>query len=115
MIAHYKSIRATVQEGDLYRLLSPREGSLSANQYVSADGKQSVVFVFQQAQQFNRPAPTVYPRGLDEGALYRIQPIDDKLVERPEAASGGWLANHGLSFRLGGDFDSSLVVLEKVR
>jgi alpha-galactosidase len=114
MIAYYKSIRATVQEGDLYRLFSPREEGLMANQYVAADGKQSVVFVFQHAQQFNRPAPTVYLNGLDENALYRIQPIDDKLVERPPVASGGWLAQHGLRFRLRGDFDSSSVLLEKL-
>jgi alpha-galactosidase len=114
MIAYYKSIRATVQEGDLYRLFSPREDGLTANQYVAADGKQSVVFVFQHAQQFNRPAPTVYLNGLDENALYRIQPIDDKLVERPPVASGGWLAQHGLRFRLRGDFDSSSVLLEKL-
>lgn len=115
MVSYYKSIRATVTEGDLYRLFSPREGGLTANQYVSADGKQSVVFVFQQAQQFNRPAPAVYLRGLDEDALYRVQPIDDKLVEKPPVASGSWLANHGLRFGLRGDFDSSSVLLEKVQ
>ena len=115
MIAYYKSIRATIAEGDLYRLFSPREGGLTANQYVSADGKQSVVFVFQQSQQYNRPAPTVYLRGLDENALYRLQPLDDKLLERPQTATGAWLANHGLRFRLRGDFDSSSLRLERVQ
>ena len=114
MVSYYKSIRATVQEGNLYRLFSPREGGLTANQYVSADGRQSVLFVFQHSQQFNRPAPAVYLRGLDENALYRLKPIDDKLVERPPVASGSWLANHGLRFRLRGDFDSSSLLLEKL-
>ncbi len=46
MVTLYKDIRVTVQHGDLYRLFSPREGSLTANQYVSGDGKQSVLFAF---------------------------------------------------------------------
>ena len=40
MIATYKRIRATVQGGDLYRLLSPRTEDLTANEYVAADGEQ---------------------------------------------------------------------------
>ena len=66
MIAYYKSIRETVQEGELYRLFSPREGKLTANEYVSADGRQAVLFAFLHSQQFLRPAPTIYLRGLDE-------------------------------------------------
>ena len=41
-----KSIRQTVQQGKLYRLFSPRRGDLTANQYVSEDGKQAVLFAF---------------------------------------------------------------------
>ena len=81
MISTYKSIRETVQEGDLYRLFSPRQGELTANQYVSADGKQAAVFAFLHSQQYLRPAPTLYLRGLDEKAMYRVKPLDDKLVE----------------------------------
>ncbi len=113
-ISYYKIIRKTVQEGRLYRLASPREGNLTANQYVSPEGKQSVVFAFLQAQQFGGPAPVVYPRGLDEGALYRIAAIDDKLADKRRTASGAWLMNNGLRFRLGGDFDSTSVLLERV-
>jgi len=113
MVALYKEVRGAVQHGDLYRLLSPRDGPLTANQYVSADGKQSVLFVFLDAQQFNRPAPAVYLRGLDEEALYRIRPVDDKLIEPQRAVSGAFLMRHGLNFKLGGDYDSTAVVLER--
>ncbi len=54
MIAYYKKIRGTVQEGKLYRLLSPREGELTANQYVAENGAQSVVFAFLHSQQYRQ-------------------------------------------------------------
>ncbi len=113
-IAYYKKIRKTVQEGRLYRLASPREGNLAASQYNAEDGKQSVVFAFLQAQQFGRPAPALYLRGLEEGALYRITPFDDKLSGGRQTASGAWLMNHGLRFRLAGNFDSTSVLLERI-
>jgi alpha-galactosidase len=114
MISTYKKIRGTVQQGKLYRLFSPREGSVTANQYVAEDGKQSVLFVFLQAQQFNRLVPPIFLRGLDPEALYTIEPMDDQLVEPQSTVSGSFLMNHGLDLKLGGDFDSTMIVLEKV-
>jgi alpha-galactosidase len=114
MIDYYKSIRRTLQEGDLYRLASLREGNLAAAEYVAADGKQAVLFAFLHSQQFLYQAPTIYLRGLDERALYRLKPIDDKLAEKQQVLSGSYLMNHGLDFNLVGDFDSTSVLLEKV-
>jgi|SRR5580698_8565481 alpha-galactosidase len=114
MVTYYKSIRETVQDGDLYRLSSPREGNLTANEYVAADGKQAVVFAFLHSQQFGRPAPTIYLRGLDEGAQYRVKGLDNKLTEKAEVMSGSFLMHHGLNFDLTGDFDCTSVVLERV-
>ena len=114
MLAYYKTIRRTVQEGNLYRLSSPREGSLTANEYLARDGTQAVLFAFLHSQQFLRPAPTVYLRGLEERALYRLKPLDDKLVEKQEVLSGSFLMNRGLNLRLVGDYDSTSVWLEKV-
>lgn len=114
MVAYYKSIRKTVQEGNLYRLFSPREGNLAANEYVASDGTQAVVFAFLHSQQYQRPAPTVYLRGLDENALYRVKTIDDKLAEKQEVVSGSFLMNHGLNFKLTGDFDSTAVSVERL-
>jgi len=115
MVAYYKAIRATVQEGDLYRLASPREGELTASQYVSRDGQQSVLLAFLRSQQFLRPAPTIYLRGLDENSNYRLISIDDKLMEKGDVLSGAYLMNHGLNFNLTGDFDSTSVTLERVK
>ena len=115
MVSYYKTVRATVQEGDLYRLASPREGDLSASQYVSRDGRQSVLFTFLRSQQFLRPTPTIYLRGLDQNSNYRLISIDDKLIDKADVLSGAYLMNHGLDFNLTGDFDSTSITLERVK
>ncbi len=113
MIGIYKGIRETVQNGDLYRLFSPRQGALTANEYVSVDGKQAVLFAFLHSQQYLRPTPTICLHGLDENATYRMKPIDEKLAEKQESLSGAYLMHHGLNLNLTGDYDSTLVILER--
>jgi len=115
MIAYYKTIRNTVQRGQLYRLFSPREGDLTANQYVSKDGKQAVLFAFLRSQQYGRLAPTIRWRGLEEHAVYRVKALDPgKLVEKLDTVSGAYLQNHGLDLSLVGDYDSTSVLLERL-
>lgn len=115
MVAYYKTIRATVQEGDLYRLASPREGELTASQYVSRDGQQAVLFAFLRSQQFLRTAPAIYLRGLDQNSNYRLISMDDKLIDKADVLSGAYLMNHGITFNLGGDFDSTSITLERLK
>ena len=113
MVRYYKGVRTTVQEGDLYRLFSPRQDNLTANEYISPDGRQAVIFAFLHSQQFGRPVPTIYLRGLDGNALYRIGTIDDKLIEKQQIVSGAFLMRHGLDLALRGDYDSTSLVLER--
>ena len=114
MIALYKRIRATVQAGDLHRLFSPRTGDLTANQYVASDGRQAVVFAFRHSQEYNTAAPTIHLRGLEERAVYRVESVDGKLVERQPELSGAYLMRAGLNLNLRGDFDSTAVILERI-
>ena len=44
MIAFYKQIRATVQDGKLYRLGSPMGSNVSAMEYISEDNRQIALF-----------------------------------------------------------------------
>jgi alpha-galactosidase len=113
MIAYYKQIRGTVQEGSLYRLLSPREGNLTANQYVSRDGSQAVLFAFLHAQQFGRTVPAIRFQGLDAEATYRVKSLDGKLAGKIDTASGAYLMNRGLNLTLKGEFDGTSVLLER--
>ena len=113
MVELYKSIRATVQQGRLFRLFSPRDSGFTANEYVSEDGGQAVLFAFRSAQDFGYPPPAVRLSGLDEQAVYRVKTIDHKLAGVTETVSGAYLMNRGVDLRLGGDFDSTAVVFER--
>ncbi len=109
MVALYKRIRNTVQLGDLYRLMSPSANDVTANEYVASDGRQAVLFAFRHSQQYNWPAPTIYLRGLEERAVYRVESMDGKSQE----LSGAYLMRNGISVNLRGDYDSTVVVLER--
>lgn len=109
MVGLDKQIRSTVQTGALYRLRSPRVGEVTANQYVAEDGTQSVLFAFLHSQQFELPQKAIPLRGLDPKAVYRVQYFDGRTAE----LSGAYLMNAGLDLNLKGEFDSSLVVLQR--
>jgi alpha-galactosidase len=113
MIALYKRIRPTVQTGNLYRLASPRTNDVTVNQYVAADGRQGVVFAFRHSQQYNTAAPTIRLRGLDERALYKVESIDNKLIEKQPELSGAYLMHVGLNVNLQGDYDATAVILDR--
>ncbi len=115
MIALYKRIRPTIQLGELHRLLSPRDNDVTANQYISADGRQAVLFAFRHSQEYNTAAPTLRLEGLDEKAIYKVEAIDNKLMERQPQLSGAYLMHAGLNLNLRGDFDSTAVILERVQ
>jgi alpha-galactosidase len=114
MVAYYKSIRNTIQEGDLYRLSSPRTSGITATEFVSHNGTDAVLFAFLRSQQYRQPAPPIRLRGLNENAHYRIETIDDKLQGPARTFSGAYLMNHGIDFTLTGDYDSTSIKLERV-
>ena len=87
---------------------------VTVNEYVAADGKQSVVFAFRHSQQYNTAAPTIRLRGLDEKATYRVESEDGKLLDSGREFSGAWLMGVGLNLNLHGDYDSAAVVLDKL-
>jgi alpha-galactosidase len=110
MIAYYKRIRGTVQEGNLYRLLSPQVGELTANQYVSQDGRQAVLFAFLHSQQYRQNTPAIRLAGLDPKASYRVQVLGQPAAQ---VWSGAFLMQNGVTLRLVGDYDSTAVLLER--
>ncbi|HMH69514.1 MAG TPA: GH36 C-terminal domain-containing protein, partial [Pinirhizobacter sp.] len=115
-IAAYKSIRATVQLGRLYRLLSPQDRApYSATESVAADGSQAVLFAFLRQGQEAQAYPTLHPQALDGTARYRLRTIHGKLAaDTPTVASGAYWMNHGIDIDLRGDLDAAAVVLDRV-
>jgi alpha-galactosidase len=117
LIAAYHQVQTTIVQGDLYRLISPRDGSeFSATQSVSRDRSQSVVFAFIHSTQKGHAFPMLKLQGLDPAAEYALSPIEGKLsADSPTVASGAWWMNHGLNtgqeFR--GDFQAAAFRLDR--
>jgi alpha-galactosidase len=115
MVALDKRIRNTVQEGSLYRLLSPRTSGVTANQYLSKDGKEGVLFAFRHSQQYRTEVPPIGLQGLDPRGVYKLESIDGKLANKQSEMSGAYLAQYGLQLKLAGDYDSTAVLLHRVQ
>src|SRR3569833_1109716 len=77
LIAAYHQVQKTIVQGDLFRLISPRNGSeFSATQTVNKDKSQSVVFLFIHSTQEGRGFPILKVKGLDPKADYVLTPIE---------------------------------------
>jgi alpha-galactosidase len=98
LIAAYHQVQPTIVQGDLYRLISPRNGSeFSATQTVNRDKSQSVVFAFIHSTQKGNGFPLLKLKGLDPAAEYALTPIEGKAkAGTPAVASGAWWMNRGL-------------------
>jgi alpha-galactosidase len=117
LIAAYHQVQPTIVQGDLYRLISPRNNSeFSATQTVNPAKTQSVVFAFIHSTQKGHTFPTLKLEGLDPAAVYALSSIEGKArAGSPAQASGAWWMNHGLDldpdFR--GDFQAAAFRLDK--
>jgi alpha-galactosidase len=117
LIAAYRQVQPTIVQGELYRLISPRNGSeFSATQTVNAEKSQSVVFAFIHSTQQGRLFPRLKLKGLDPAAEYALSSIEGKpRAGTPPVASGAWWMNHGLDMDEGfrGDFQGAAFRLDK--
>lgn len=117
LIAAYHQLQATITQGDLYRLISPRDGSkFSATQTVLPDQSRSVVFAFIHSTQERHPFPRLKLQGLDAAAQYTLTAIEGKPApETPAQASGAWWMQHGLDLDhdFQGDFKAAAFRLDR--
>ncbi|GIP19750.1 alpha-galactosidase [Paenibacillus sp. J22TS3] len=72
-IEFYSAHRALIQFGDLYRLLSPFEGSETAWMFVSKDKCEALVFYFRTGAEANSRISRILLQGLDEQADYACE------------------------------------------
>jgi alpha-galactosidase len=117
MVAQYKTIRATVQHGSLYRLISPLHGSeYAVNEYVSQDHQQTVAFAYLHSSQMGYPFPRIYLRGLNPSATYSFRMLDGKAAPgTPTSASGAYWMHAGVQLLLRGDFKAALLELDRAQ
>lgn len=117
-VALYKNhLRDIVQQGDLYRLVSPYEGPRSALNYVSSDRKAAVLFVYQLG---DSETEAVRLRGLDPKRRYRITEVNlpegaaSKLSVDGQTIDGETLMRDGLAPPCHREYDSAVIELVDV-
>ena len=113
-VADYKRIRPTIQQGDLYRLVSPYENPFSALMYASETKDAAAVFALGLKIDGER-TETLHLRGLDPTAMYLVREINRGELLHAESTtkpvSGRDLMEHGLVVTLLGDYDSAVFEL----
>lgn len=117
-IADYKEIRPIVQQGDLYRLISPYDKTGYASlMYVAPEKDRAVWFVYKLEHFLNMPSPAFRMAGLDPGKRYRITElnVDGKPVPQDgKTFSGAFLMENGLEFTVGKEYASRVLELKAV-
>lgn len=96
-IALYKEIRDAVQMGDVYRLVSPFEGNRTAVQYMSEDGKNGVLMLYNRERNIGMAKPEdsrsamLKLQGLQPDAVYSIEGQKAEFTGRQLMDTGiGW-------------------------
>ncbi len=116
-VSDYKRLRPVIQQGDLYRLISPYDHSYASLMYVSEDKTKAVVYLYGLVRSICQDyIPPVRLQGLDPARRYRVNEINlsqgrTHTRVQGKTIGGDALAGMGLAFRLNGDYDSAVVEL----
>lgn len=112
MIALYKEIRPVVQLGDQYRLWNPFKSDRSAVQFVTRDGRESVVFAYRMSnsvRSVNKENNRLVLHGLNADTQYRL--FGDIPEQR---VTGAVLMSSGISVDLRRQWDGRLIRIMQV-
>ena len=72
-----------------------------------------MLFAYLHAQRFGRSVPPLELQGMNPDATYRVETTDDAL-KGVEEISGLDLLHRGLQLSLRGDYDSAVIVFERL-
>lgn len=117
-IAEYKTIRPVVQQGDLYRLISPfdRKGVASL-MYVTPDKNKAVFFCYKLDHYSNQVIPRMLLRGLDANKKYHIREVNpkgDRCYMDGKTVNGALLMNTGFEGPLWREYASCILELTAI-
>ena len=124
-IADYKRVRHTVQQGDLYRLLSPYDHKGAASlMYVEPDKSKAVFYWWKTETFVNQQLPRVTMAGLDPDRTYTVTELN-RIDNAPlpfegKQFTGRYLMSNGLEMPLEhnvdyhkrNDYSSRVLLLE---
>lgn len=117
-IGTYKSIRPVIQQGDLYRLISPYEEKPYVSlMYCTPEKDRAVYFLFRRSYLRDTWEDTRKLAGLDPDRNYMIREINEanpqkKVYLDGKVVSGRFLMENGFRLNLGQDMSS--IVLELI-
>ncbi len=116
-VAFYKEIRPVVQQGDLYRLLSPYDNrGFCSEMFVTEDKGEAVFFCYKFENYVGLETPRWHMAGLDPEATYRISEFEcPERNNRLEGKTftGRFLMETGIELRLNGQFASRIIRMKK--
>ncbi len=102
-VQNYKRLEKVIQDGDLYRLVSPYETNHAAVMYVDEAKTRSVLFAFDIHPRYSELMQPVRLQGLDPNARYEVKEINKAPDTRPgrepenRIYSGDYLMKVGVS------------------
>ena len=118
-IADYKKIRPVVQQGDLYRLISPYDKTGYASlMYVTPEKDHAAYFVYKMEQYHNMPSPAFRMAGLDPQKTYLVRELTvagKPIPQDGKRFTGAFLMETGLDFTVGGEHASRVLELTAVK
>lgn len=106
LIALAEAVNPLVVQGNLYRLALPEDTDWPAAMFISQDGSQAVLFAFQMRSSPNYKFPQIRLQGLNATARYTVNGTD--------TYAGSTLMNIGLQFPFEDDFDSRVILIDRV-
>lgn len=108
-IALYKSIRHTVQFGNLYRVSNSDDNEVLINVYVENDKSKAVAFVASRGTRFFKKRINVIFDGLEENAKYKFSFQNKEYIK-----SGAYMANVGIPAHIHGAYYNEIILIEKI-
>ena len=114
----YREICPIIQQGDLYRLISPYdETGYASEMFVSADQSEAVFFAYKyKVYADNRNSPRFRFDGLDPDASYMLTELNRTGNPQPwesKSFTGRFLMNTGLELPMREQYSSRVIKLQK--
>lgn len=97
-VANYNRLKPVIQDGEMYRLVSPYEGNHAAVNYVSEDKTHAVLFAYDLHPRYKEPLFNVKLQGLDPSLVYSVKEINMPEGQKAETKTytGDYLMKIGL-------------------
>ena len=114
----YKDIRPIIQQGNLYRILSPYDKTgFCSEMFITDDKSEAVFFVYKFEQYVDLFRPRFHFAGLDPNATYELTELNRQGGAdhwEGKRITGTFLMKQGIEIALNGQFASKVIKLKKI-